>query len=133
MISVLRELESKSTCLSRRVGCLILSSDGSVLSKGYNNHYKGISCKDTGLCLRSGSKSGENLDKCKIVHAEIDAIEKCYNIEKAHTIIITASPCINCIAELLKTNIKNIHFYDEYPHSLSKDLWVNSGRKWRKL
>lgn len=66
-----------STCLRRRIGAIIVSSDGVELSSGYVGSPRGTAhCTDTGTCLRRDLKipPGERYELCRSVHAEQNAI-----------------------------------------------------------
>lgn len=72
-----REVGTRSKCSSRQIG-VVLVKDGSVVSEGYNGAPRGCSlCQDpTQPCRRKamGYGSGEGLEHCPAVHAEMNAL-----------------------------------------------------------
>lgn len=140
IIKMLREVETNSTCAAKHVGCLILrrkrdkidiNSAGYNFSKGHNQ------CKD--LFIKKNNewyyrefnhqefKKDETGNRHKEwslkheIHAEITALiyaeeSKC-KLTKNDFMVITYTPCENCMNEILKTPIKNIislNKFDDY-------------------
>ncbi len=67
----------RSTCLRRRYGAVIVSTDGRIVSTGYNGAPRGrANCVDLGTCLRQENniKPGTHYELCRAVHAEANAI-----------------------------------------------------------
>ena len=67
----------RSTCLRRKIGAVIISSDGVELSSGYVGSPRDTEhCIEIGKCLRMeiGIPSGERYELCRSVHAEQNAI-----------------------------------------------------------
>lgn len=136
----------RSTCLRRNVGCVLVNPLGHIISTGYNGVAAGQPhCNEKGIvsevssnldnrytyaCEGAYASSGKDLDKCKAIHAEQNALLQCsdvYNIDIAY---ITVSPCITCVKLFLNTSCQFIIFKDKYSHSEAKDLWTASGRDW---
>ena len=97
-IEITKLVAQRSSCLSRQVGA-ILVKEKRILATGYNGSPSKIeNCIERGGCLREGSKSGENLNECMAVHAEMNAILQCAKIgvscEDA-TLYVTTKPCAN--------------------------------------
>jgi len=118
----------RSSCLSRKVGCILTDEEGRILSLGYNGPPKGYPhCK---TCLRRGFanyKSGENLDKCPAIHAEQNALLQCKNIDTIYIAYCTMSPCIHCMKLLANTSCQFLIFSTLYPGSKpALDLWEKS-------
>ena len=67
-----------STCLNRKVGaCIFNPNNEDIIAYGANRvPNKLCSCKDANKCKRRelGYKSGEGLEYCRCIHAEVDAI-----------------------------------------------------------
>lgn len=151
---------TRSTCLRRNVGCVLINSRGHVLATGYNgvaaglphcNHenkafYMAIDASDEGFrpggiqylnaCPGANSPSGTNLDGCEAIHAEENALLQCRDVWEIETCYCTTAPCFSCLKKLRNTSATRIVFLEDYPHSKSKDLWlrgpcgVKSGRDW---
>ena len=133
---------TRSTCLRRAVGCILVDATGRVLATGYNGVPKGlVHCNQhdmfdpTGYpfaCDSAHAKSGESLDGCMAVHAEMNAILQCRDPDSVHTAYVTASPCIQCTKMLMNTGCVRVVFAEEYPHTQAKELWQSVGNKWEQ-
>ena len=146
---------SRSTCLRRSVGCVLVDKRGHILATGYNGVAAGAKhCNESttecyltpaGLarristvehphaCPGAQSPSGTNLDGCQAIHAEQNALLQCRNVWEIHTCYVTASPCMTCVKLLLNTSCQRIVFKEDYPHSEARVLWENAGRIWLQL
>lgn len=134
---------SRTTCLRRGVGCVMLNARGHVIATGYNGVAAGLShCNEHDqfdtlgyphACSGAHAPSGTNLDGCQAIHAEQNALLQCRDVYDIDTCYVTASPCITCTKLLLNTGCQRIVYEDEYPHPEAKDLWVNAGRSWAQL
>lgn len=141
----------RSTCCRRQVGCVMLNEKGHVLCTGYNgvaagmphcNHVEaeggapGQSISGSEYvhkCPGAFSPSGTNLDACRAIHAEQNALLQCPDVWAIDSIFTTTSPCITCVKLLMNTSCKRIVFVEEYPHADSKDLWIEHGRLWVQM
>lgn len=114
-----------SSCLSRKVGCII-TVDRRVVATGYNGAPAGVpSCKETGVCLRKPSPSGENLDQCLAVHAEQNAITQAAKYPgsiKGGDIYVTTYPCVTCMKLIINAGLKRVFYMEEYNSPLAKIL-----------
>jgi dCMP deaminase len=81
-------------------------------------------------CKGRFSPSGTNLDNCKAVHAEQNALIQCPDYRAIRYAFCTVSPCIHCAKMLLNTPCQVIVFSEEYPHSESREMWQSLNRKW---
>ena len=147
---------SRSTCLRRSVGCVLLDKRNHVLATGYNGVAAGMShCNhiestpvghkdhwtDAGkfivehpyACSGANSPSGTNLDGCEAIHAEQNALIQCRSPHDIFTVYTTSSPCVQCVKMLMNTSARRIVFLEEYPHSRAKDMWTDSGGLWLKI
>jgi dCMP deaminase len=132
----------RSTCLRRRVGCVLLDVNGFVLSTGYNGVASGVDhCNEPRYstaadgsmqldypyrCPGASSASGTNLDGCHAIHAEQNALIQVRDHTKIDACYVTHSPCIHCVKMLMNTWCSSIYFVHEYPHQEAKDLWLSS-------
>lgn len=99
----------RSSCLSRKVGCVLVSKDNIVLSTGYNGPPRGQEhCKE---CIR---KKTNNLHLCRAIHAEQNALLFCPDINKIEKAYITYSPCNSCMKLFLNTSCKEIIYLEDY-------------------
>jgi len=75
-IEIARVVSSRSTCLRRRYGAVIVK-DHVIVSTGYNGAPRGsANCTDRGICRRQelNVPAGERYELCEAVHAEQNAI-----------------------------------------------------------
>ncbi len=75
-IEIAKVVSSRSTCLRRRYGAVIVK-DNVIVSTGYNGAPRGsTNCVDRGNCKRKelNIPSGERYELCEAVHAEQNAI-----------------------------------------------------------
>lgn len=121
---------TRSTCIRRRVGCVLVDKNNRVLSIGYNGVPRGMRHCIDNPCAGASAKSGTNLDLCEASHAEQSALMACKDIEAIYTAYVTSSPCNSCVKLLANTGCQNIVFGEEYPHNESGKFWMRMGRKW---
>lgn len=126
-------VSTRSTCLRRAVGCVLIDCHGHILSTGYNGVVAGQKHCNEGsrlmrvsldvehvypyACKGAHSRSGENLDMCEAVHAEQNALLQCKDIYSIDTAYCTTAPCIVCTKLLLNTSCRRIVFLEDYPQS----------------
>jgi len=119
---------SLSTCLSRHVGA-VLVKDGNVLSVAYNGVPPGvIHCQFSG-CKRKNCKSGQNLDVCFAIHAELNILGDCCRrriCTEDSTLYTTTFPCISCAKAMITARVKKIIFLVDYPDEASRHLLKES-------
>lgn len=110
---------------------IIKDKKGNILSIGKNNYFKSHP-----LMTKLASKIGKHDTKKIFIHAEIDAIIKCKNFDKAYSIEIyrldrtnsfymPSRPCIICATSILETPIRKIIYCDdnkEFEETNPKDL-----------
>ncbi len=120
---------SRSTCLRRQVGCILVDSDKNIKSTGYNGVVSGAPHCET--CNRELTASGSELWECPVIHAEINAISRYEGRRKDITeIYVTCLPCYHCAKVIANTfpNLERLYFRDDYPHSeIVKDVLKSNG------
>lgn len=115
MMEIASVVAKRSTCLSRKVGCVLVDRKWRILSTGYNGAPHGIpDCLEMDNCYRKDSVSGKNLHNCIAVHAEQNAILQCKDIDSIYMAFITTSPCESCAKLLLNTPVEKIYYKEEY-------------------
>lgn len=130
--AIAKAVATRGTCPRRKVGSVLTTFDNRILSTGYNGKASGlVNCIDQN-CEGAKYPSGQGLDKCEALHAEQNALLLCSDVRLIHTCYVTTSPCISCVKMLMGTGCMRIVFTTEYPHTESRDLWLNSkpGREW---
>ncbi len=125
-MSIAKVVATRSTCLRRRVGAVIVKEER-IVATGYNGAPRGLPhCLELG-CLREelGIPSGERQELCRGLHAEQNAI-----IQSAYhgtpisggTLYCTHQPCITCAKMLINAGIKRIVYSGDYPDELARAL-----------
>lgn len=113
---------SRASCLRRKVGCVIVDKNNFVLSTGYNGPPKGVEHCISSPCLGAKAQSGTGLNLCIALHAEVNAINHCANIDNAATIYCTTKPCVACAQVICRTKIERIVYLNDYPHTETESL-----------
>jgi dCMP deaminase len=114
-----KQVSRRSTCLSRRVGAVLVSEEGNVLATGYNGAAR--TCGHAQQCsrLRKGLDSGDELDACDDVHAEVNAVLQAGKhgaAVKGAVLYSTHSPCKACTLMLVNAGVARVVYdrvYDE--------------------
>lgn len=111
----------RATCCKLQVGCVIADINGHVLSSGYNGQPRGMyHCTINNPC-----PAYYNTElSCVAIHAEINALIRCPDVEKAHSIYVTTKPCAKCMLAIQNTAIKRII----YPNGRGDFYIENIGR-----
>jgi dCMP deaminase len=129
-MEITRLVASRSTCLRRHVGALIVK-DKKILTTGYNGAPSGmVHCLDAG-CLRDKLQvpSGERHELCRGLHAEQNAIiQAAYHgvsIQGA-TLYSTNMPCIICTKMIINAGIVRVVYEDGYADDLARQMWDES-------
>jgi dCMP deaminase len=112
-IRMAKLVAKRSACLSRQVGCVLVDSQHRVLSTGYNGPPRGVDhCK---VCTRKNDKgTGRSLYDCHSVHAEMNAIMQCRDVDRVHMAYVSVSPCLVCARLLFNAGCKVIVFAEPY-------------------
>ena len=120
-------LSHRATCMKRSVGCVLTDARGHILSTGYNGVAAGLPhCIDRGC---GGELSPVDSDTCQAVHAEINALIRCKDIDAMHTCYTTTFPCNNCMKTLLNTNCATIvYMQDHSSGKMVRARWLAAGR-----
>ncbi len=112
-IEVAKLISKRSSCMVKQFGAVI-TKDNRIISTGYNgNPSQYLNCDEGGcerckLRMQNKLKTGEDLEKCLCIHAELNAIlqnsKECEN----STLYITGEPCIQCAKNILAVKIKRV-------------------------
>ena len=101
---------ARASCLRRNVGCVLLDSKNRVLATGYN----GPPACMPNCSVNCIGMQPNGADSCLAVHAEINALMQCNDIDSIHTIVVTCFPCFRCAKALLNTPAKTLIYKDVY-------------------
>lgn len=138
---------SRSTCLRRQVGCVLVDEHNHVLATGYNGPHIGAQhCNQAIInhdrvvgnliehpyaCEGAFAPSGTQLDACQAIHAEQNAFLQCQDAQAIVACYVTSSPCLTCVKLLLNTPCNTVVFLEPYAHDAgSSALWKKAGRDW---
>ena len=154
MAEVLAQL---SHAVRSKVGCLIVSEDGQIVSQGYNGmphgmdnccedkiyrYVPGKDCKCHDSCAKGkdGTCEGCSLSersseyalvtKPEVLHAESNAISKCAKWNSSTngaTCYVTLSPCVECSKLMIQSGIKKVYYKDLYRNTQGIDLLKQAG------
>jgi dCMP deaminase len=130
-MQIVELVKSRSTCLRRQVGALIVK-DKRILTSGYNGAPAGIRhCAEVG-CLRQqlNVPSGERHELCRAVHAEQNAIAQAAYMGtsvKGAAMYVSLQPCSMCAKLIINAGIKRLVFKGEYPDELAMSLLGEAG------
>lgn len=109
------------SCLRRKFGAVLVRSDRSIVSTGYNGAPAGVpSCGERGFCHRdrAGIASGERHEECYAVHAEQNALVfagKHGSPTDGSTLYCTAKPCCVCLRLIVQAGVREVVYRDDYP------------------
>ena len=105
-MQMISDLSERSTCIRKKVGCIITPSDyRNITSIGYNGSLPGS---------ENGCQSIES-GKCGCIHAEINALNKFDKKDDTkYHLLCTLSPCLNCSKEILKYPISKVIYLNSY-------------------
>jgi dCMP deaminase len=130
-MSIASVVASRSTCLRRQVGAVIVRGRH-IVSTGYNGAPRGVRhCTVVG-CLREelGVPSGERHEICRGSHAEINAIVQAAatgSSTEGAELYCTHEPCSFCTKAIINAGIHRIVFASPYPDPLARTLREEAG------
>jgi len=121
-----------STCLSRKVGCIIASDAGHIISTGYNGAPKKTrhACEVGCFCQDPERKSGTYQERLRCSHAELNAIaQAAYEgvATRGARIYCVTFPCSFCCKAILQAGIRHVVYEEDYNDALSKQLFAEAG------
>ncbi|HVP57433.1 MAG TPA: cytidine/deoxycytidylate deaminase family protein [bacterium] len=130
-ISIARLVSSRSTCLRRHVGAVVVK-DKRLLSTGYNGAPQGFAhCAEVG-CIRQREEipPGERHELCRGIHAEQNAIVQAaaFGVSiKDSTLYCTHFPCVLCTKLLINAGVRRLVVAETYPDRLSHGMLQEAG------
>jgi dCMP deaminase len=116
-MQIARDVASRATCDRKHVGCVLVSTQRSIISTGYNGSIPGTPhCDDVGHMLVFDPTT--NRQSCvRTTHAEVNAICQAAaegRAVRSATAYVTASPCWPCFKALATAGIRRIVFGEMY-------------------
>jgi len=126
---IAKAVSTKSKCLRRQYGAIIVNEDRVLVSTGFNGTPFGV--KDCVVCKRDemGCEPGERYDLCRSIHAEENAIVFA-GMEKAKGGVMylygeLSEPCTHkCKKLILNVGITKVMGYD------GRNVLVFNPREW---
>ena len=115
-----------SQAVRAKVGCVIVSPEGQIISQGYNGMPAGMD----NCCEHE--EDGKLVSNKEVLHAESNAITKCAKWggkTDGATIYITLSPCIDCAKLIIQAGITRVVYGEEYRNTEGIDLLKKVGVK----
>src|SRR4030042_416157 len=125
-MSIAAQVATRSTCLRRQVGCVIVL-EKRIVSTGYNGAPSGLlHCAEVG-CLRESKKvaSGERHELCRGLHAEQNAIIQAAmhgTAVRGSNIFSTHKPCILCMKMLINAGVGCVYYREGYEDQLADEI-----------
>ena len=119
---------TRATCPSRQVGAVIINPDTkAIIATGYNGAPRGTQhCGDA--C--KSRKSGSSYEKCRAVHAELNAIASAAQNGTSTLgmeMYLTTTPCVFCARVLINAGIKTVKALTYYPQPEALELLAEGG------
>ena len=115
---------TRSTCIRRQVGCVLIDNNNNILATGYNGVVRGQPhCNEGHPCPGAYSASGKDLDLCYAIHAEQTALIQCKDLTKVYACFCTTAPCVMCTKLFLNTTLTRMIYPESYPRaSISENI-----------
>ncbi len=125
-MSITRQVATRSTCLRRQVGCIIVL-EKRIVSTGYNGAPSGLPhCEEVG-CVREtrGVASGERHELCRGLHAEQNAVIQAAmhgTAVRGGSIFCTHKPCVLCTKMLINAGIRRVVYAEGYGDEMADEM-----------
>lgn len=105
-------IAERSTCTRKKVGCVITTWEGAIITTGYVGSPSGLP-----HCLDVGCIIGPNGGCIRTVHAEQSAIafaaKRGVALEDS-ILYVTLSPCVSCAMLIINSGIRKVVYAEEY-------------------
>ena len=128
-IQIAEIVKTRSTCIRRQVGAVIVNDKRQIVSTGYNGVPRGIEHCTEETCTKLFEASGEKNELCPAVHAELNAILQAatagFNPEGT-TLYTTTRPCSNCTMAIINVGIKRVVFIEDYTDPILRSGWLDN-------
>lgn len=119
---------SRSTCVRRSVGAVLINKRNHVLATGYNGRPSGEThCEglDGDPCSGAVMGTGTGLDLCEAIHAEQNALLQCRDVHEIVACYTTTFPCVHCLKLLLNTSCERIVYCEDYCGEQLRTRWAH--------
>jgi dCMP deaminase len=128
-IQIAQIAKTRSTCIRRQVGAVLVNDKHQIISTGYNGVPRGIKHCTVESCTKLYEKSGEKNELCPAVHAELNAILQAANAgisPEGTTLYSTTRPCSNCTMAIINVGIKKVVYVEDYTDSILRSGWLDT-------
>jgi len=119
----------RSTCKRRSVGCVIVDAKNHIASIGYNGVPRGFSHCIDAPCGGENYPSGEGLEDCIAVHAELNAFLQLAgrSYQEPLTLYTQCTPCVHCTKVICNSDVKRVVVRVWYAHRSVESLFQQAG------
>ena len=120
-----RAMGDLSYAVKKKVGSIIVSPEGQIISQGFNGMPAGFD-----NCCEDVMPDGKLVTKIECLHAETNAISKCakyMSSTKGATLYVTLSPCIHCAKLIVQAEIARVVYLTKYKDLSGIDLLTKCG------
>ena len=120
-----KTLSELSYAERNKVGCIIVSPKGQIISQGYNGTPTGYD-----NCCEYQDENGNLVTKKEVLHAESNAISKCakwLSSTEDATLYVTLSPCFECAKVIIQAGIKRVCYNETYRNTEGLDFLKKNG------
>ena len=113
-LKIAKVVSERGTCARRQVGCVLVDSNAHIVATGFNGVAKGLThCIDI-PCEGANYPSGEGLDKCDAIHAELNAFLQLRSMDTSLTMYTTTTPCRECTKVICNSHVKRVVSISQY-------------------
>lgn len=128
-LDIAATVATRSPCVKRQVGAVLVSEDRAILATGYNGPPRGAPHRDETTCVRIGIPSGERADVVCCAHAEINAIAQAARhgvAVKGSTLYVTTSPCAWCARSIVNAGVVRVVREGDYNDPVALNVFAES-------
>ena len=128
-IQIAEIVKTRSTCIRRQVGAVLVNDKRQIISTGYNGVPRGIKHCTIESCTKLHEESGEKNELCPAVHAELNAILQAATAgfsPEGTTLYTTTRPCSGCTMAIINVGIKRVVFVEDYTDPILRSGWLDT-------
>ena len=112
-LEIANTVAQRGTCARRKVGCVLVDSANHIVATGYNGVAKNFTHCIDNPCEGASYPSGEGLELCEAIHAELNAFLQCRS-DDSLTMYTTTTPCVACAKVICNSNVKRVVSTSQY-------------------
>lgn len=122
-MNLAKSVSQGSKCERAKVGAVIVSPDGVIISTGFNGQPKGMpnKCEENNTTLPT------------TLHAELNAILYAKRDLKDCRIYVLRLPCQHCAACIIQSGIKEVYYHELYRDESSIEYMIQAGIKVKQI